>query len=283
MKRTYIGLGLFVVITVGALIYLAQAIGALGDGGGVHYELRLRHAAGLVENNAVKIAGVTVGKVADIRVDHDVAVLKLKLDREIVLHADTTAIVRAKSLLGEKYLQLHPGTVDLPVLDEGGHIVNVESPFEIDEVLNSLKPILGGEDSLGAVLAPLVETLNGMLVDAAGKDGEPAIISRKEIRQMVEDTKATSAAMRRIVETNEQPVGELVASSNRLLGNPRLPKIIKHVDHVTRSLDQRLPELLERSLERQYPRPRLVSCLPEHPVLVVDLRLELAQLELTAP
>lgn len=247
MKRTYIGLGLFVVVTLGALVYLAQAIGALGGGGGTEYELRLRHAAGLVENNAVKIAGVKVGRVAEISVDHDIAVLTLQIDEQIVLHSDTMAIVRAKSLLGEKYLQLHPGTADGPVLSAGGSIVNVESPFEIDEVLNSLKPILGGEDSLGSILKPLVGTLNDVIGDAAGKDGKAPIISREEVRQMIEDAKATTAATRRMVESNEKPVGELVAASNRLLTDPRIPRIIGRVDSTTRTLDRRLPALLDKT------------------------------------
>src|SRR5687768_2345863 len=122
MNRTHIGLGIFVVGTIGLLVWLAESIGALGGGGGKLYELRLHHAAGLVENNAVKIAGVSVGRIEKVGVDHDIAVLTLRVDREIVLHEDTRAIVRAKSLLGEKYLQLDPGERDAPVLEDGGEI-----------------------------------------------------------------------------------------------------------------------------------------------------------------
>ncbi len=261
MNRTYIGLGAFVVISVGLLLYLAQSIGAIGTGGGTKYQLRLEHAAGLVENNAVKIAGVGVGRISQIDVDHDIAVLTLQIDDDIVLHDDAKAIVRAKSLLGEKYLQIHPGSRDAPVLSGGGVIEDVEAPFEIDQVLNALEPVLGGEDNIAASLAPLAKTLSELLDDAAGKNGEPAVITRDEIRGMVEDIKESTATGRRILEDNEQGISDLVTKTNtladkttalvdktnRLVGDPRLDRVMTRADSMTKTLDEKLPELLERS------------------------------------
>jgi phospholipid/cholesterol/gamma-HCH transport system substrate-binding protein len=247
MNRTHIGLGLFVIGTIGLLVWLAQSIGAIGSSGGNRYELRLAHAAGLVENNAVKIAGVSVGRIEDVSVDHDIAVLTLRIDREVVLHEDARAIVRAKSLLGEKYLQIAPGDRDAPVLEDGDQIVNVDVPFEIDEVLNALEPILGGDDSIAAALAPLAMQLNDLLKDASGKDGKPPIITREEIDQIVDDVKATSASVRRMTEQNEQLVHDVLENGNALLTDPHLKKILANTDRITTELDQRLPSLLEKT------------------------------------
>jgi ABC-type transporter Mla subunit MlaD len=97
MNRNYIALGIFGVVTVGLLFVLASNVGALGGPKGNHYEVRLPHAAGLVDDNAVKIAGVQIGVIHDIRVEHDIAVLDLVVDEDIQLHEDAVAIVRAKS------------------------------------------------------------------------------------------------------------------------------------------------------------------------------------------
>lgn len=247
VNRTHIGLGLFVVGTVGLLIWLAQSIGALGGGGGERYTVRLQHAAGLVENNAVKIAGVDIGRIERISVDHDVAVLTLQVDDEIVLHDDARAIVRAKSLLGEKYLQLDPGTRDAGVLEPGSAIPHVDVPFEIDQVLNALEPILGGEDSLAGAIAPLAQTLDELLRDAAGKDGKEPIVTRAEIEQMVDDLAATSASLRRMTEDNEAAVGRIVKHTETLVGDPRLGRIVGRVDGMTATLDEELPGLIERT------------------------------------
>jgi phospholipid/cholesterol/gamma-HCH transport system substrate-binding protein len=247
MNRTHIGLGIFVVGTIGLLIWLAQSIGALGGGGGNTYQLRLAHAAGLVENNAVKIAGVSVGRIEKVGVDHDVAVMTLRVDEEIVLHEDARAIVRAKSLLGEKYLQLDPGERDAPVLADGATIEHVDAPFEIDEVLNALEPILGGKDSIAAALAPLAMQLNDLLRDASGKDGQPPIITRAQIDQIVGDLTETSASVKRMTTENEEQVGELLRNGNELLANPRLPRILASTERITSDLEKRLPGLLERA------------------------------------
>jgi phospholipid/cholesterol/gamma-HCH transport system substrate-binding protein len=254
MNRMHIGLGLFVIGTLALLIWLAQSIGAIGGGGGKRYELRLAHAAGLVQNNAVKIAGVSIGRIEAVAVDHDTAVLTLRVDDEIVLHDDARAIVRAKSLLGEKYLQLEPGSREAPALADGAQIENVDAPFEIDEVLNALEPILGGENSIAASLAPLAGQLNELLRDARGADGGAPIITRAQVDQIVADLTATSASVRRMTEHNEAAIGELVADGNALvdtattlLNDPRVGRTLGHVESITSDLDAKLPGLLDRA------------------------------------
>jgi phospholipid/cholesterol/gamma-HCH transport system substrate-binding protein len=247
MNRTHIGLGIFVLGTLGLLIWLAQSIGALGGRGGVQYEVRLEHAAGLVANNAVKVAGVEVGRIEKIGVDHDVAVLTLRVDSDIVLHTDATAIVRAKSLLGEKYLQLAPGERESPVLEAGGRIEKVETHFEVDQVLNALQPLLGGEDSIAGMLGPLAERMAELMDDATGKSGKPPIITRADIDQLVDDVKTTSATVRRIATDNEADIRKIVQSTRDIAGDPRIPLLLARADSMSATLDERLPRLLDRT------------------------------------
>lgn len=247
MNRTHIGLGVFVLGTLGLLIWLAQSIGALGGRQGVEYEVRLPHAAGLVENNSVKVAGVEVGRIEKIGVDHDIAVLTLRVDEDIVLHTDSKAIVRAKSLLGEKYLQLMPGERESPVLEPGGTISDVETSFEVDQVLNALQPLLGGEDSIAGMLGPLAERMAALMDDATGKNGKPPILTRADIDQLVDDVKTTSATVRRIATDNEADIRKIVESTRDLAGDPRLPLLLARADNMSKTLDERLPQLLDRT------------------------------------
>lgn len=246
-SRKYLFLGVFVILTLGLLLWLAANVGALGRGGGTHYEVRLEHAAGLVEDNAVKVAGVKVGVIEHVGVDHDIAVLTLRLDQEIELHTDTVAIVRAKSLLGEKYLQLEPGSLDQPLLESGATIENVRTTFEVDEVLNALQPLLGGDSSIAAAIAPLAERIDGLIAAAEGEDGQPPIVDREELRKTIEDAEKGVQAMRRMLEDNEQGVKELVDNSNRVLGDPRIPRIIANLDRVSAVAARDLPALIEKT------------------------------------
>ena len=178
MNRKYIFLGLFVVISLGLLLWLAQSIGALGGRDGNRYQVTLDSAAGLVKDNAVKIAGVTVGRVERVDVEGERALLTLLVDPAVELHQDAVALVRAKSLLGEKYLQLEPGK-EGPLLANGDEILQIRSTFEIDELLNALEPILGGEDSIGAALTPLLGRIDGLVTKAPPKNREVEAAKRR--------------------------------------------------------------------------------------------------------
>lgn len=246
VSRSSIALGLFVVGTLGLLVWLAVSLGAVRGARGASYEVRLEHAAGLVEDNAVRIAGVQVGHIETIAVDHDDAVLTLRIDTSVALHEDASAIVRAKSLLGEKYLQIDPGNREAPVLAAGSSIERTRVAFEVDQVLNALKPVLGGDESAFASLGPLAETLNEILLDARGRDGEPGIVSRDEVRALLEDTLATAAAARRIAEDNEEPLKQLVTRANEVLGDPHLERTLARADRISAEVEQRLPAVLDR-------------------------------------
>lgn len=253
MHRKYIFLGAFVVVSLGLLLWLAQSIGALGGPKGKRYRVELDQAAGIVEDNAVKIAGVKVGIVERLEVSDGRAVLTLLVDPEVELRADAVARVRAKSLLGEKYLQLEPGSEEAATLAEGAAIDDVRSTFEIDEVLNALEPILGGEDSIGAALRPLVGRLDGLLASAAGEDGGEPLATREQMRATVDDARATVSAARAIAEDNKEAISRLLNNTNELLEDPRVDRIIGNVDRITSVTANRLPGLLakaDRTLER---------------------------------
>ena len=252
MNRKYLFLGIFMVVSLGLLGWLAVNIGAIGGKQGNLYIVKLDHAAGIVQDNAVKVAGVKVGRVESVKVDYKTAVLHLRVDPDVELHTDTEAIVRAKSLLGEKYLQLDPGSLDAPRLKDGAQIERVQTVFEIDEMLNALEPVLGGEDSIGAVVQPLIKRLDGMLAAANGDDGGDPVVTRDEIQQSIEDIRVSIETTRRILETNEKPINDLVVEANALISDPKIKRTLNNVDKIAATTAEHLPTLLakaERALD----------------------------------
>lgn len=246
MNRKYIFLGVFVIVSLGLLLWLAQSIGALGSKQGNRYHVTLDTAAGLVKDNAVKIAGVKVGIVERVEVDGNEAVLTLLVDPQVELHQNAVALVRAKSLLGEKYLQLEPGSQG-PLLTDGDRILDVRRTFEIDQVLNALEPILGGEDSIGAAIKPLLGRIDGLVAKAAGDDGGEPIATREELAQMVDDIRSTIHSVSEIAEQNKDGVKKLIDNTNNLLSDPRVDRIIGNLDRITTTTANRLPALLEKA------------------------------------
>ena len=99
----------------------------------------------LVTGNEVRIGGVRVGQVrrsAGRRADDGAvnAKVDLELDRDIEpLPDDSTVIVRSRSALGLKYLEITPGDLQ-PGLPEGGILplsAAHPEPVEIDQLFNT--------------------------------------------------------------------------------------------------------------------------------------------------
>jgi virulence factor Mce-like protein len=133
--------------------------------------VRLPSAANVVKGNDVNIGGARVGTVSDIRpVPHAngdaTAELKLKLNKDVEpLPSDTTVLVRPRSVLGLKYVQLTPGHSRTGL--KPGSVVPLRNarphPVEINEVINTFNsPTRRGAQ----------ETLNGLGVGFAGRGSE---------------------------------------------------------------------------------------------------------------
>ncbi len=97
----------------------------------------------LVPNADVRIAGVNVGKVVSVSSEGVKSLVTLDLDAKYApVPADTRAILREKTLLGEAYVELSTGNRSGPKLRDGGTIPNVQvaSTQQLDQVLNSFTP-----------------------------------------------------------------------------------------------------------------------------------------------
>ncbi|MCA1682556.1 MAG: MlaD family protein, partial [Actinobacteria bacterium] len=93
----------------------------------------------------VRTAGVRVGKVRQKKLDSkgNRTIAVVELDRRFApLHSDAHAILRQKTLLGETYIELTPGTKGSPLVKEGGTLSNarVSKSVELDEILQALDP-----------------------------------------------------------------------------------------------------------------------------------------------
>src|SRR4051794_18741559 len=115
---------------------------------GYRFHVAFPEATQLAEQADVRIAGVSVGKVVhkDISVkDHsNKTVATIQLNPNIApLHANARAILRQKTLLGETYVELTPGTNNAPKIQENGWLsgAQVHKTVELDEIFQALDPV----------------------------------------------------------------------------------------------------------------------------------------------
>jgi phospholipid/cholesterol/gamma-HCH transport system substrate-binding protein len=93
-------------------------------------------ADGLSEGGDVKISGIKIGKIVEMKVDPEsfFAVIKFHVPRELRLPRDTSASVSSDGLFGGKYLSLVPGG-DEDFLKEGDEIENTSGPLNLESLI----------------------------------------------------------------------------------------------------------------------------------------------------
>ncbi len=102
-------------------------------------------ASQLAEQSDVRISGVDVGKVESIELGpnghESVALLNID-DKYAPLPAGTRAMLRTKTLLGETYVELTPGSKEEPPLEDGGELptAQVAESVQLDEIFQAFNP-----------------------------------------------------------------------------------------------------------------------------------------------
>lgn len=161
-RKYEIGVGLLLAGSLVLLAWLALKMGAIGDlGPHVDVVLRIDDAAGLDPGAEIAVAGVKVGEVGTLTVSDGKAVAHLTIDATAGLRRDVEVRVRARSILGEKYLQLTPVSADAPLLADGDTLELPGDQVEIDEIVAALGPVVKAVDpeALGAAIASFVDAL----------------------------------------------------------------------------------------------------------------------------
>jgi phospholipid/cholesterol/gamma-HCH transport system substrate-binding protein len=243
MRRNFIALALFVVVSLGLLAALALQLGVLG-GRGAAYSVRLEDAGGLVVGNAVKIAGVPVGTITKIRLVDNKALLELKIDPEVPLYSGDCVQPWPKSLLGEKYLQLDQGRATSgPKVAPGAELSCARRPIDIGDVTNLARTVVESEESLYPLVVRMVKRLDAGTEFLDGELDLPG----EEMRVIVSNIGRITAATAGLLEDNREAIGAAIQSSSALLNDPRIPRIIGNLDALAGKARADLPRLIDRA------------------------------------
>jgi len=142
-SRTEILVGFFVLIGLACLAYLAIKLGKLEVMGSSGYTVYadFSSVAGLKIGDPVEIAGVKIGRVEAIQLAQDRARLELRVQDGVKLQEDVIASVRARGLIGDKFVLVSPGASD-KIIPPGGKIRETDSPPDITDLIGKF---VGGD------------------------------------------------------------------------------------------------------------------------------------------
>lgn len=186
------------------------------------YDIRVLvpDAANILRGNDVRIGGKRVGHVAAIRPvegegGQPIAELTLKLEKRVEpLRDDTRVLVRPRSTLGLKYLELTPGKRGKPVPFGGRLGIERSAPVvELEDVFNAFdegtrRGFQGTLDGAGIAFAGRGADLNAAIAEG------PALIRRFE--RVTRALRARRTGLRGFLRGSDAFTGELAARADAL-------------------------------------------------------------------
>ncbi|MFP5320988.1 MAG: MCE family protein [Acidimicrobiia bacterium] len=206
MTRTAIKFGAFVALCLVFTVYLASTIGNTTVGGLIGrgeptYTLTASFpdVTGLLVNDNVKVAGVPVGKVTAIDVEDGQAIVSMEIDEDHPLPSDSSAAVRWRNLIGQRYVYLYPG--DAPTtFQDGDRVSETRSVIDIGELFNRLGPIVAAidEGQVNEFLETVTTALEGNAADVSQAIDDLAFVAKglgerdQAIAGLIEDLEVVS-------------------------------------------------------------------------------------------
>jgi len=234
--------GVFVIIGFVILGYMSMKVGMLNFSGDKGYtiEVLFDSATGLAKDVTVEEAGVEVGRVQDIKLQDGKALVTLRIKPEISVHKDAKAVIRTRGILGDKYVEIVPGSPSAPYIQDGERLVRTVPVTDLDTLMNilgdvardinaltrSISNVLGGaegEASIRAIvdnLREVVTALNHTVQD-----------NKTDIDRIIENLAGFSETLKDMGDNSQDDIKNILASVRRVSGNMEV--LVSDLEEIT--------------------------------------------------
>jgi len=222
--------GIFMLVILAILGYFVLKIERVSVGGGPTKKVVavFDSVAGLDNKSKVRVAGVPVGEVTNIRLLPDgKAEVTMAIRRDVELHRGAFAKVVNLGLLGEKYVELVPGPENAPQISEQ-QVLRGTQPASIDEVTNQISAI-------ATDVKAITESLRSVMTGPQGQ---------QRLQEIVENIRQITAQVRDLVAANRTNVDATIANTREITAQLRneIPRLAESIEKVANSLNGTLGE-----------------------------------------
>jgi phospholipid/cholesterol/gamma-HCH transport system substrate-binding protein len=279
-RGDFVKLVIFIVVTTLSTGVLVVLIGNLSFMKTRPYKAVFSDATGVVKGDDIRIAGVKVGSVEDVKiVDRERALVSFSVAEDSIVTQSSTATIRYRNLVGQRYISLTQGVGDLTRMPKDSTIPidRTQPALDLTVLFNGFKPLFqalsptdinklsaevisvfqgegGNFNTLlqstasvtntladrDQVIGDLIDNLNDVLATLAGRD--------KQLNELIVDFKAFMAGL---VKDKDAILGSLESistladeTSDLAVGiRPALVKDVKGLRQVATNLNKGKSEL----------------------------------------
>ncbi|MCK4534128.1 MAG: MCE family protein, partial [Syntrophobacterales bacterium] len=213
--------GLFVLAALIILAYMSFRVGEYGFGLKKGYPVNVvfDNVTGLEKDASVQIAGVEVGRVEKISLENGKALVILRILPSVKLEKDVEAKIKSYGILGDKYVDIVPGTKGEAYIMAGGDITRTEQQADIDKLLSEL----------GYIAADVMEVTSSLKKVVGSAEGEA------NLKAIIENTRSITENLNRVVIQNDEKFNLMIANLGEASAEMRkafstLNNIVERID-----------------------------------------------------
>jgi len=190
--------GLFVLVALIILGYMSFRVGEYGFGLKKGYVVAavFDNAAGLDKDASVMVAGVEVGRVEKIGLTDGKALVTMRIIPDVKLEKDVTASIKTHGILGEKFIEIQPGTRGMAYLKDEDRITKVEKQADIDKLLREI----------GTIASDVMQVTASLKKVVGSEEGEA------NLKAILTNTRDLSVSLNKVVQRNDEKFNLMVDS-----------------------------------------------------------------------
>lgn len=200
----------------------------------------LPNAGGLVKNSAVRSAGIPVGVIKNITLQDGKARIDITVKSDVPLTTSASIEVKAQGILGDKHVEVYPGSPTDPPLEDNAQILTIKDGGSLDnlmaqvsEVTSSLKEVAKNlqeatsEDGTRKhVLGRIVKNIETLTGDLAQMTTE----NKDKVGDIVDDVHEITASLKEVM--NDKSETGLKETWKRLSNS------MKNLDEITSKINK---------------------------------------------
>ncbi len=236
--------GILVTVCLALLVAFIVALGDYTTSEQADLFVDVPTSANLKPGAPIKIAGVPAGKVKAVTYmgggfDEDAGRrvyvrVHMRLDRAMLptVREDADYYITTQGVLGEKYVEIDPGTMDRPSVEEGAVVLG-EPPMRLEIVAKNLSKLV---EALSGLVQRNESVLDQILVDT-GESIKTLRRTSERIDKLLEDNSEKVAEVIDEILALEAKAGRLMDSAQVALGDgTEVRDTIRNVSSITRQV-----------------------------------------------
>ena len=210
-------------------------------GGSKRVWFSVEDAGGLIKKSPVRVAGIRVGIIEEISLQDGKARVDMLVRPDVLLTESSKIEIRANGILGDKHVEIVPGSSTDPIINAGQQIMVVEDNASIDrlmtevskisqslsDVVDNIRDATEGDASkpLGRIVKN-IDTLTGDLAHLVGD-------KKDEISQLIDRLNNIAGTLDEVV--NSPGEDGFKATWGRALG--RIDSTLENIDEISEKIN----------------------------------------------